>query len=153
MKAGLKATAVLIGVFALLVGLRLFHLGPFGIRPGDDITLAQARLTNGDQLFVVAHRTQSVAEPYEVTLYRLEATGEAVQYWMGYEDSYWWACSIRPTTNSSVLQIRADGSPAAFYSLPEATLTLADNYYHYGVQTGRRVPVGAVPLIIARREP
>ena len=148
MKRALKIF-VLIGVVTLLLGLCVFHLGPFGIRPGDDIVLGSAPLTNGGRLFVVAHRTHDLVEAYEVTLYRVERSGEIFTYWMGYEESYWWACSIRPVDDFSVLQIRADGAVAALYTVPDHSLTFPDDHYHYGVQTGRIADSNAVPSVVA----
>src|SRR5262249_60624719 len=117
MKRALKWVAILAGLIGLPVGVRLFHLGPFGIHPGDLRALARVTLPNGVRLCVIAHRTQSLTEPYVVTLYRTEANGDVFTYSMGYEDSFWWGCSIRPSEIPSVLHIRADGSVAAVYNV------------------------------------
>ncbi|MEO6034267.1 MAG: hypothetical protein ABIQ35_03335, partial [Verrucomicrobiota bacterium] len=79
-----------------------------------------------------------------------EPDGETYTYWMGYEESYWWACSIRPTKNPSVLQIRADGQVAALYQLDDHSLIFPDDYYHYGVQMGRIATSNTLPLAVLK---
>lgn len=152
MKRLCKIAATLLLVIALLLGVRLFHLGPFGVRPGDDVVLARFTVKNGVRLFIVAHRTRSVIEPYEVTLYRTEKNGDVFTYWMGYEDSFWWACSIRPSDSPSDLHIRADGFVAAIYHVEDHSLTFVSDHHHYGVQTGRAAESNAVPLVVAQME-
>jgi hypothetical protein len=51
---------------------RLVHLGPFYVRPGDYVLLTHTALLNGQNFFAVGHRTESLTEPYEVTLYKVE---------------------------------------------------------------------------------
>ncbi|HEX5219554.1 MAG TPA: hypothetical protein VFZ59_08290 [Verrucomicrobiae bacterium] len=140
--------AILALVIGVLVGLRLFHLGPFGIRAGDEVVLARFAATNGVRLCVVARRTESIGEPYVVRLYRTEASGEVFMYYMGYEDSYWWACSIRPTADPRVLHIRADGSVAAIFRLNDNSLIFPNDYYNYGTQTGRMAESNTVPFVV-----
>jgi hypothetical protein len=152
MKHASKTVIILAVVLALLFGLRLFQLGPFGIRAGDDLVLARTTLAGGARLFVVAHRTESIAEPYEVTLYRVEPDDKVFLYWMGYEDSFWWGCSIRSDQDASLLQIRADGSVAAYYKVQDQSLTFPDDRYHYGVQTGRKAESNTVPVVLALAE-
>ena len=152
MKRPFKIAAILLLVIGLPLGVRLIHLGPFGIHPGDDVVLARFTATNGFRLCVIAHRTQSATEPYEVTLYRTETNGDVFTYWMGYEDSFWWACSIRSTDSPSILHIRAVGSVAAVYRVDDHSLTFPDDYYHYGVQTGRSATNNAIPLVVAQME-
>jgi hypothetical protein len=56
------------------------------------------------------------------------------------------------TDSPSVLQIRADGSVAAVYRMDDHSLAFPDDYYHYGVQTGRSAGSNAVPLVVAQME-
>jgi hypothetical protein len=112
---------------AFLFGVRLFHLGPLGIRPGDDIFLAQLLFTNGPQFFVIGHRTQFLTEPYEVTLYKVEPDHKTFSYYLAFEDSYWWACSIRSNSVSGDVEIRADGCLTARY-IPGKDLVISDAY-------------------------
>jgi hypothetical protein len=149
--AGLSILGLVL-VVGLVVGLRLFHVGPFGIRPGDNVVLARSTLASGARLCVVAHRTQSLTEPFEVTLYRTEASGKVFTYSMGYEDSFWWNCSIRPSTIPSVLHIRALGSVAAVYDEHDRSLKFPDDYYHFGVQTGLYVASDYLPSVVTQKE-
>jgi hypothetical protein len=145
-----RTTKIAIPIGILLIGIPLFHLGPPTVSIGDDLVLARSTLTNGAQLFVVAHRTDTIFEPYEVTLYRVRPDGEIYLYWMGYEDSFWWRCSIRPDQDPTRLQIRAIGSVTAYYKIDDGSLTFPDDYYHYGVQTGRRGESNRVPSVIVK---
>ena len=151
MNRALKWTLIPALVVGLLLGLRLFHLGPFGIHPGDDVVLARFALTNGTRLCVIAHRTENIGEPYEVTLYRTEITGLVFTYWMGYEDSFWWGCSITHADSPSVLHINVYGSKAAVYNVQDETLSFLNDHYHYGVQTGRLAKIEEVPSAISRK--
>jgi hypothetical protein len=149
MKRTLQLAAL---VAALIIGLPLgifiFHTGPPGISAGTDIVLARFALTNGTRLCVIGHRADSYTEPYDFRLYRTEPSGEVFVYWMGYEDSFWWRCSIRRTSDPSTLDIRAIGSVAATYNIPEHSVTMADNYYHKGVQTGF-LCTNQIPLVVS----
>jgi hypothetical protein len=135
MKRPLKTALVAAIVIGLLLGLRLFHLGPLSIRAGDDVVLARHTTTNGVRFCIIAHRTQNVGEPYEVTLYRTEPSGEVFTYWMGYEDSFWWGCSIRPLDSPLALQVLVDRSVTAVYKLEDHSLSFLNDYYNYDIQT------------------
>ena len=52
----LLPVAVLLGI---ATGIRLFYLGPFGIRTGDERILALLTLTNGSTFVVVARRNDN----------------------------------------------------------------------------------------------
>jgi hypothetical protein len=150
MKRSVKAALLSASVIGLLLGLRLFHLGPFGIRAGDDVVLARHKTADGVRFCIIAHRTENIGEPYSVTLYRTEPSGAVFSYWMGYEDSFWWGCSIRATDNPRVLQVLVYGSVNAVYNLEAGTLRFLDDYYNYGTQTGRVAVARAVPLAVTQ---
>ena len=127
MKRIFIAIGILLALGAVFVGILLFHLGPFGVRPGDNIFLAQLLSTNGPQFFVIGHRTESVTEPYEVTLYKVERDHKTFSYYLAFEDSYWWGCSVRSNTTSGEIEIRADGGLTARY-IPSKDLVTSDAY-------------------------
>ena len=125
----MKRTLVFAGLIpflfgVLLLGIRLFHVGPFGVNPGDNILLARLSLTTGPTFYVVAHRTTYTTEPYEVTLYKIEQGSNASSYYLSFEDSYWWNCSIRSNGSSGEIEIRADGAISARY-LPAKDLVIS----------------------------
>ena len=123
----IMAVGIPVTLGAVLLGIRLFHLGPLGIRPGDDIFLAKLVSTNGPQFFVMGHRTPSVTEPYEVTLYKVEPDHKTFSYYLAFEDSYWWGCSIRSNVASGDVEIQADGGLTARY-VPSKDLVISDAY-------------------------
>ena len=126
MKRSLK-TVLVAGVLLLLAtGLRLFHLGPLGIRPGNERVLARLTLTNGSTFAVVARRNDNLIEAYTVNLYRLDTNGVTVRYLLGFEDSYWWGCVLRLSANQREIEVRADGQPTARYSLDDVLVTWVD---------------------------
>jgi hypothetical protein len=84
-------------------------------------------LTNGPEFFVIGHRTDSLTEPYEVTLYKVEPDHRTSSYYLAFEDSYWWGCSIRSNSVSGEIEIRADGGLCARY-LPKKDLVISDAY-------------------------
>jgi len=127
MKRALLIIGIFLGLAVLLIEIRLFHLGPFRIHPGDNILLAHLSLTNGPEFFVIGHRNESTAEPYMVNLYRVETDRRTFQYSMAFEDSFWWGCSIRSNTVSGEIEIRADGGVAARY-LPAKDLVMSESY-------------------------
>jgi hypothetical protein len=69
---------------------------------------------------------------------------------MGYEDSFWWGCSIRTNDNPSVLKVMVYGAVNAVYDLQAGTLRFLDDYYNYGTQTGRVAKAHAVPLVVTQ---
>jgi hypothetical protein len=110
-----------------LTAIRLVHLGPFKVRRGDNVVLARLSTTNGGEFIVIAHRTQSVTEPYEVTLYRVEPDRRTFSYYLSFEDSYWWSCSLASNTTSGDIEIRANSRLAARY-LPVKDVVISDAY-------------------------
>ena len=126
MKQLLKPVLVLTVLLLAVIGIRMFHLGPFGIRLGDERVLAQLTFTNGPTFAVVARRNDNLVEAYTVKLYRLDANGLTTQYLLGFEDSYWWACSLRLSGNRRDIEVRADGASAARYSLDKGFVTWVD---------------------------
>jgi len=121
-----RLITVLAVLMTLGVGVRLFHLGPFGIHPGDDILLSQLSLTNGSRFFVVAHRTENLIDAYEVTFYRVDQNGDTFAYYLAHEDSFWWGCTLRPAKDSREIEIGADGAMAARYLPDQDAVMLAD---------------------------
>jgi len=85
------------------------------------------RLTNGPQFFVIGHRTASVREPYEVTLYKVEPDYKTFSYYLAFEDSYWWNCAVRSNAASGEVEIRADGGLTARY-VPNKDIVISDAY-------------------------
>jgi|SRR5215471_11727119 len=117
----------LVAVLLLLgTGIRLFHLGPFGIRPGDERVLTRLTLTNGATFAVVARRNDNIIEAYTVNLYRIDADGTTTWYLLGFKDSYWWKCSLRLSADRQVIQVRADGQAVARYSFDRGFVTWID---------------------------
>jgi hypothetical protein len=147
-RSSFATLAIVLSLIALPLGLRLFHLGPFGIRPGDDILLSRMTLANGAQLFVVGHRTAHFIDAYEVTLYRVEANGDAFRYYLGHEESYWWACSIRPATSSGAIEIRADGQVVARYRPHEDVVLITDG--HHPPQQATSIKGDSVRRLLSR---
>ncbi len=121
------AIGIPLALGAFLLGIRLFHLGPLGVRPGDNVLLAQLLSTNGPQFFVIGHRTEFVTEPWEVTLYKVEPDQKTFSYYLAFEDSYWWGCSISSNSYSGEVEIRSDGGLTARY-IPTKDLVISDAY-------------------------
>jgi len=132
-KTVLYAIAGPFALGTLLLAIRLFHLGPFGIRPGDDILLARLSSINGPSFFVIGHRTKFATEPYEVTLYKIGPSNRVSSYYLAFEDSYWWGCSIKSNRKSGEIEIRADGAVSARY-VPVKDVVVSDAY---------RIPISA----------
>src|SRR5205807_10590244 len=105
MKRPLKALLVVAAVLLPAMGLRLFHLGPLGIRPGNERVLARLTLTNGSTFAVVALRNRDLLEAYTVNLYRLDRNGGTQRYLLGFEESYWWGCALRLSNNQREIEI------------------------------------------------
>jgi len=127
MKRALLIIVIPCGLALLVIGIRLFHLGPFRIHPGDNLLLAHLSFTNGPEFFVIGHRNESAGEPYTVNLYKVETDWQTSRYLMAFEDSYWWGCSINSNTTSGEIEIRADGEVAARY-LPAKDLVMSDSF-------------------------
>src|SRR5712691_3603035 len=67
-----KIISILVWIcLAVVVCGLVYQFGPPGIKPGDDRVLSSMRLQNGDLLYIVAHRTTSIVDTYEVCLYRV----------------------------------------------------------------------------------
>jgi len=128
MKRALSAAFLIpIGLVVVILTVTLFHLGPLNIRPGDRFVLAHLSLKGGTEFFAVGHRTEFLTEPYEVTLYKVEPDRSTSLYYLAFEDSYWWNCSIRSNELSREIEVRADGGVVARY-LPGKNLVISDAY-------------------------
>lgn len=138
----IRSTVLYLAVFlALLVVVGVVihcHVGPLTVRSGDDFVHAHKVLTDGSELFIVAHRNDSFGEPYEFSLFRVEPDGQVYVYWMGYEEPFWWDCTIQHTLPTSLIEIRVEGEAIASYDPEAKTLTLTEDPYQYGVQRGLR---------------
>src|ERR1051325_7422727 len=108
-------TVVVLGIIVLLGGIRLLYLGPFGIRPGDNVLLAHSALGDRCDFYAIGRRTEYVTEPWGVTLYKVESDHRTSHYYLAFEDSYWWGCSIRSNDISHEVEIQANGKVTARY--------------------------------------
>src|SRR5439155_2453773 len=99
--------------------------GAPGIREGENRILSYTNLTGGAKLYVVAHRTGHLTDAYEVCLYKVELQTNVSMCILGYKDSYWWGCSIRPN-GSDKLDIRALWSVAATYWVRDGSVLIPE---------------------------
>lgn len=114
-----------------------FHFGPLGIKAGDDLVLASAKLSDASRVFIMAHRTGHLIDAYEVTLYRVSPTNGITINWLGYEDGYWWRCGLSYGNNSNILEIHAFGGLMAEYDITSGDIKWHDKQdvlhsYHIG---------------------
>ena len=104
----------------------LFHCGPVGVRSGEDRLLARRRLSDGDTLYIIAHRSKSWAEPYEVRLFRLHQKTNCYVNFLAFEDSYWWGCRFAETETNGRVKIYVYGMEVAAYSLNDGSVSWAE---------------------------
>lgn len=104
---------VLIGLTPVV--LIYLHLGPkLGFERSPKMLCAHT-LSDGSRLFVVQRRNSSLLEAYSSFLYRLYPDGRAEVTELGYEDSYWWLASLRPSADGKSIQVRAWATVAGIY--------------------------------------
>ena len=127
--------------------LYLFHFGPFGIVAGDERILSSCNLTNGDSLFIVAHRTQSWAEPYNVRLYRVSQETNYSVCFLSHEDSYWWGCSLKSQNFNQIVEINVFGAKLASYKISNQEVVwnnqkrpISPSYAMDGVKVSIEIP-------------
>ncbi len=84
------------------------------------------RLQNGDLLYIVAHRTTSIVDTYEVCLYRVNQNTNFFVCFLGGKDSYWWGCSLRPDASSNSVLIHVFGMDVAKYSTTDGQVIWKD---------------------------
>src|ERR1051326_117197 len=144
-------------LMTILMGLGLagcfFHFGPLILSPGRDRVLAEMQVGPADHLYIVAHRTPYVMEPYEVNLYRVRGRTNFFVCFLSSKDSYWWACSLRRTSNQDLVEIRSglDGLKS-LYSLTSGVVTSSHKMMN-GSSTYRAEFVNwTVPDIVRQRE-
>jgi hypothetical protein len=101
----------------LITALILFHCGPIGVRAGENRVLATRQLVNGDKLYIVAERTDSWVEPYQVRLYRLNQNSNWFVNFLTFEDSFWWKCRFEGSETDGQIGIVVSGTKIAAYSL------------------------------------
>lgn len=146
MKTLLKALLPIALLLGLATGIRLFHLGPFGIRPGDERLLARLALTNGSTFVVMTRRNEDLIEAYTVRLYSIDAKGRTAQYLLAFEDSYWWGCSLRLSRDGREVEVRAEGRLEARYSFDKRSVIWED---HLPPQDGEWDQSGHVQKLLA----
>jgi hypothetical protein len=95
----------------------LFHCGPIGVRAGENRLLATRKLVNGDKLYILAERTDSWVEPYQVRLYRLNQNSNWFVNFLTFEDSFWWKCRFEGSETDGQIGIIVFNSKIAAYSL------------------------------------
>lgn len=111
-----RITWIAIIIFAVFFALMsLYHLGPIGIKAGDERVLANHQLANGDRLFIIAHRTESWIEPYNIRLYRVHQETNYFVCFLSHEDAYWWGCSFIHPGAGDDIGIKAFGISLATY--------------------------------------
>lgn len=114
-----------IALVVLIFVIAIAHFGPPGIKAGEDQVLSSMCLANGRKLFIVAHRTDSPFDAYEVSLYQVDQATNVFVCFLGHEESFWWGCSMRSESASNVT-IRAYWRKVADYSLSDGTLFWTD---------------------------
>lgn len=115
---GLKVSGfALLCLLSLSVAIVIFHCGPFGVEHGEERLLASRRLTNGETLYLIAHRTSSWIEPYQTRLYRLVDKTNCIVHFLTFEDSYWWKCGLENGKSADEIYIKVYGTKVATYSL------------------------------------
>jgi hypothetical protein len=129
-----------------LLGIRLFYLGPFGIRPGDERMLARLSTTNGSTFVVMACRNESCIEAYTVHLYRVDADGRTAKYLLAFEDSYWWGCSLHLSADGRGVEVRAGGQLAGRYSFDKGSMIWVD---HLAPQDGEWDQSGHIQKLLS----
>jgi hypothetical protein len=106
----------------LLTALFIFHSGPIGVRSGEHRLLAMRQIANGDKLYVIAQRTDSWVEPYQVRLYRLSQNTNWFVNFLTFEDSFWWKCQFEGNEKDGEIGIVVCGTKIAAYSLSSAEI-------------------------------
>ena len=106
----------------LLTAAFIFHSGPIGVRSGEYRLLAMRQMVNGDKLYVIAQRTDSWVEPYQVRLYRLSQNTNWFVNFLTFEDSFWWKCRFEGNENDGQIGIVVCGTKIAAYSLSNAEI-------------------------------
>ena len=99
----------------LVIGVRLFHLGPFGIHSGDEVLLAHLKAANGVEFFVVGQRNEELIKAWSVNLYRIDSDDVGYVYYLEHKSSYYWCCSLRENRDTGEIDIWADGQRGARY--------------------------------------
>jgi hypothetical protein len=121
-----------VALVVMLSCLRLLHMGPRKLKPGDNVLLAKLLSGNGPTFLVIGHRTQYATEPFEVVLYKIGLDKRISSYYLAFEESFWWNCSIKSNLRSGEIEIRADGCVVARY-LPSVDQV---------VSTAYKIPIG-----------
>jgi hypothetical protein len=134
------AAVVIASIAVLPFSLYVCHLGPLGIKPGDDVLCSQLELPTGTKLYVIATRNPDWGEPYTVNLYRVETNQDTYAYRLGDEDSFWWGSSLRFNGDKTLVEIRSFGQYVAKYTVGDKTVVefernSAPNYGHFTTDT------------------
>ena len=112
-----KLVFILGGGFVVLLSvLFVFHLGPPWITSGEDRIMSSTSLTNGSKLFLVLHRTESLIDAYEVSLFRVDPATNVFISWLGYEDGYWWRGELVSDPPGDEVKVNVLGTTIATYS-------------------------------------
>ena len=137
----LKVTFWTVGILSLPFLVARFHLGPLGVRVGDDVLCADFQITNGVQMYLLAHRNDDLAGPYQVALYRVEVDGKVFEYRLGDEDSFWWRSSLRLSPDQNRIEIRSIGQLVAEYWINDKTVRNVpdDGRHNYGWVRGTNI--------------
>jgi hypothetical protein len=97
------------------VGIWVWHFGPLGTAKGEKVLCARLSVTNGSQFLVVAERTGEAIDAYHTFLYRIPGDGSVYRYALGYEDSFWWGCSLKQSETPGDINIIDFGRTVARY--------------------------------------
>lgn len=113
----------LCSLILLGAALLLFHFGPPGIGFGEDRILSSTVLTNGNRLFLVAHRTGHPIDAYEVNLFRVDQNTNVFVSWLGYEDGYWWGGALLPEWSGDKVKIQVFGGTVGEYTVTDGSVS------------------------------
>jgi len=97
------------------VGGWMWHFGPLGTIRGEKVLCARLSATNGSQFLVIAERTGEAIDAYHTFLYRISGDGFVNRYTLGYEDSFWWGCSLKQSESPGDIDITDFGRTVAMY--------------------------------------